>query len=464
MILVISVPPDGPSSTIERWNHDLHDLLESEKQSVPIVEDIPRRNLPTYTSSAKGPEPLSRTVTTGHITLRVALSSKSDPIIYEKMPLKYHIRLPDLRPPLRRDKPVRVALPFRTPRYIFPNVDRSFIFIPRAQRPNQQTTRKAFGSRRNSALGGSSYTPSIAMSRRSSIAREGIISPAGSSISKQPLGAPIGPSRPIVKLPAGSRIQGSMVNGIVHTGPTLAPTDGVSESIHPPPGKPTFQSPWTGQLPVHQPRPQKTVSVTTIESPSKDEIFIPQQHDNQPFHHQVPNHVNGIRPVQEHGGSYPQQGQIAFNTSQPTGTPTHLPENAVNAQPFQPDQPQYYYPAPYPMPEMMMYLGGDNQAAQYGTQPMMAPTMYMQPAPQGSYLIPVLNATNVPPMPPVAEAPLGTTAYESNGTVYFYDAAQYGDGAMSSAPYAPPDADSSGKGGEGVYYPQAPMNRYPPPQ
>lgn len=426
------------------------------------MEDIPRRNLPAYTTSAKGPEPLSRTVTIGHITLRVSLRGMSSPITYDKMPLKYHIRLPDLRPPLRRDKPVRVAIPLHTPRYIFPSVDRSFIFIPRAQRPNQQTSRKAFGSRRNSVLGGSSYTPSVAMSRRSSIAREGIMSPAASAISKPPLGAPIGPSRPIVKLPSGVRAQAPVLNGAIHTGPTLPPTDGVSEPMHPPPGKPTFQSQWTGQLPVHQPRPQKTVSVTTIESPSKDKMFTPHQHDHQPFHHQVPNHVNGVKSMQEYAGAYHSHGPASFHNTQPGGTPSHLPENAINAQPFQPDQPQIYYPAPYHMQEMMVYPSADNQNTQYGSQHMMGPPVYMQPAPHGSYLVPMLSATGMPPIQSVADAPLGTTAYESNGTVYFYDATPYGEGAVNNASFASPGHDGTVKSGEEVFYPQPPLDYYPP--
>ena len=437
----------GFLSTGERWNHDLHDLLESDianKQAPPIVEDIPRRNLPNYCTSAKGPEPLSRTVTVGHITLRVAIPGMARPITYDKMPLKYHIRLPDLRPPLRRDKPVRVSVPYQSPRYIFPSVDRSFIFIPRAQRPNQQGGRRPFGSRRNSGFGGSSYTPSIAMSRRSSIARDGIISPAASALSKAPFGVPAaGPSRPVVKLPAGARASGSLHNGFTHNVSLMAPTDGVVEPMYPPPGKPAFQSQWNGQIPVHQPRPQKTVSVTNIESPHKERLYPPHQHEHQPFHHQVPTQVNNGQPQPQAAGNFP-----------PNGTPSHLPDNAVSAQPFHPDQPSMYYSTPYSMQEMMYYPQTENATNSYTPQTMMPAPVYMQPTQHGSYLVPMLSPAPVPAMAPVVEAPQGTTAYEQNGTVYFYDASRYGNGGVNGAAYTTPGPSSA--------YPSAPINYYSP--
>ena len=454
----------GPSTTAERWNHDLHDLLENDashhKQPLPIVEDISRRNLPTNNSSAKGPEPLSRTVTLGHLTLRVSIPGMSSPIAYDKMPLKYHIRLPDLRPPLRRDKPVRVSLPPHTPRYIFPSIDRSFIFIPRAQRPNQQAGRRPFSSRRNSVFGGSSYTPSVAMSRRSSAAaRDGIISPATSSYSKAPFHAPPIPSRPVVNLPLHHRAAiPAHQYGMIYNGSHLAPTDGVSEAMHPPPGKPTFQSQWTGQLPVHQPRPQKTVSVTTIESPSKENLHAPQQQEQQPFHHQVPGHVNSTKP-QEFQPAYQPQGSWSYSGVPAPDTPANLPDGAVNAQPFQPDQGQMFYSGPYPMQEMMIYPSTDVQSTtQYTGQPMMAQPIYMQPTPQGSYLVPMVDPSAVPHMNSVGESPMGANAYESNGTVYFYDPSQYGNGTVANSGYTQHDPNNSEKNGNEVYYP---MDYYP---
>ena len=455
--------PSGTGSNNDRWNHDLHDLLESDvppKTGLPIVEDIQRRNLPLGTTS-KGPEPLSRTVTLGHVALRVSLPGMSQPIPYEKTPLRYHIRLPDLRPPLRRDKPVRVSLPFQPPRYIFPSVDRSFIFIPRAQRPNQQG-RRPFGSRRNSLFGGSSYSPSVAMSRRSSIVRDGVISPAASTITKPPFGAPMAPSRPIVKLPAGARPHIQMQNGYGHPAAMMgAPTDGVSEPMYPPPGKPTFQSQWNGAIPVHQPRPQKTVSVTNIESPSREreKLHAPHQHEHQPFYHQVPTHVNGTKNAVEQVASHVPYSANTLNGGQTVATPTNLPDNAVNAQPFQPDQPTIYYPAPY-----QVYYPSPDNSNPYVSQQMMAPPMYMQPTMQGSYLVPMLSPAPVTTMAPVAEPPQGTTAYEQNGTVYFYGLPQYGNGSqVNGSGYPVSGENAANSNGNEAFYP-APTNYYPQQQ
>jgi len=50
------------------------------------------------------------------------------------MPMKQYTALPSHRPPLRRDRPVRISLPDSPPRYIFPDVTRSYIYFPTALR------------------------------------------------------------------------------------------------------------------------------------------------------------------------------------------------------------------------------------------------------------------------------------------------------------------------------------------
>jgi len=147
------------------------------------------------TEAADRPYNFSTSKLLGRVQIRVLLpfSKAAGPL--PVVPVKQHTRLPDHRPPLRRDKPVRVSLPDRAPRYVFPSQDRSFIFIPRALRPNQQglgRPRNSFGhgpsSRRTSAYGGSAYSPSVAPSRRSSVARdnlrEQVFSPAGSTTAR----------------------------------------------------------------------------------------------------------------------------------------------------------------------------------------------------------------------------------------------------------------------------------------
>ena len=283
---------------------------------------------------------------------------------------KHYTLLPQHRPPLRRDKPVRISIPDEHPRYIFPSTERSFIFIPRAMRPNQQQFRgrgrgSFGGSRRTSMYGGSVYTPSIGMSRRPSIAASatgsGIQTPTGMQMPQYPMGM----QKPVVRMPT---------HGNYPYMPTMHNTEVFmgdhSAIIHSPPAT----------LPMHQPIPQKTVSIDTIESPSMN---VPQQQSQQPFHQQIPQHME----------------------SQAQQKMPHIPEGAVYAQPFQPYPPmpqQAYYGMPYPM---MQPADSVNYGMGMGG-PVMAPPQ--QPAASGS------EAQLQQPPP----------AYESNGMVYYYDPSQ----------------------------------------
>src|SRR5277367_63670 len=174
----------------------------------------------------RGPPPnrsLSTTRLIGNVQIRVFLYPMKEPIKLPATAVKQYTCLPDHRPPLRRDKPVRISLPDHPPRYIFPAVERSFIFIPRAMRPNQQgfgsrnRGRPGLGSisgysRRTSIYGGSvygsAYSPSVAMSRRSSLVyevpRDIVISPTGSTMSRPPIH--VDTSRPVVRLPPAGQV------------------------------------------------------------------------------------------------------------------------------------------------------------------------------------------------------------------------------------------------------------------
>lgn len=366
------------------------------------------------------------------------------PITFQNVPIKSHTRLPNHRPPLRRDKPVRISLPPSAPRYIFPTVERSFIFIPRALRPNQQGFGRGrgrfgsmggggFSSRRTSVYGGSVYSPSVAMSRRSSIARDNMVSPAGSIMSRN--GSFIDPSRPVVRLPPG---------GVrMPTGPAIiSPTNG----SYPLPQKPAFRENWAhGQLPMHQPRPQKNVNVAGIESPASMNFNPPQQQEQQPFHQQVPAHINGAGPSGEQPGFYQHTRQPSYPGQVSTGTPlSNIPERAIHAPAFQPFQPGFQPPAFVP------------QGYYYpptGPQPYMAPVPMFVPAAQQPYALPApapatapAPAVAPPPGPPAAAVPgpNNMLAYEQNGMTYYVDSTQL--------PYAPP-ADT--------YNP--PANTYNPP-
>lgn len=316
---------------------------------------------------------------------------------------KHYVLLPTHRPPLRRDKPVRISLPEIEPSYRFPSTERSFIFIPRALRPNQQgymrgRGRGSFqGSRRTSVLGGSSYTPSVAMSRKSSLGgvmRDNVRSPAGSSY-----GRPTGmdPVRPIVRLPSATPMMGSlhMPPMMLPAGPMPVPD--LQQFLPPPMNGATSHGVHTGAIPLHQPKPQKALSLTNIESPAALSVKAPQPQEEQPFHQQVPPYVqpDDTRPQQ------PGPANAAAG-----GAPTHIPEGAIYAQPFQPYPVmqgsmfypgQYINPVMYPAAEPLQGTGWGN-----GMFPGMMPG-HAAPTAQ----------TNTPHGAPVA--------HEQNGMVFYSD-------------------------------------------
>ncbi|KAI5298490.1 hypothetical protein KEM56_004009 [Ascosphaera pollenicola] len=116
-----------------------------------------RRAIPTAPTSTTPPcRQLSTTTTVGSITITVFLPGMEQPITFHDVPQKRYTNLPDHRPPLRRDKPVRIMLPgsgrtqglrgsYSGDRLIYPAADRSFIFIPRELRPNHRTMSTYFG-------------------------------------------------------------------------------------------------------------------------------------------------------------------------------------------------------------------------------------------------------------------------------------------------------------------------------
>lgn len=323
------------------------------------------------TKPTTGPKrSFSTTTVLGNVVVQVSFPGMPEKKILKDMVKTHYTLLPEHRPPLRRDKPVRISIPQEHPRYIFPSTDRSFIFIPRALRPNQQAFRgrrgrgSLGGSRRTSIYGGSNYAPSVAMSRKSSIAASG----SGSGV-HTPTGPPPIPmymtslSRPVVRMP---------MSGTPVYSNTISPNE-----PYPADNPAIIHSP-SATLPMHQPRPTKSVSVADIESPA---IKPPQQQSEQPFHQQVPQ--TAVFDAQS------QANQAA--------SLTHIPEGAVYAQPFQPYPmmpSQDYYGAAYPPPAMMM--GGDPVA--YGMQ--------------GQAFVPSQPDERMP------------VAHESNGMVYYYTTPQ----------------------------------------
>lgn len=480
-------PTDSP------WTHDMHEAVSSENRG---SRQTPNQYTPyngSVPQAPQGPAPnrsLSSTKHIGNVQIRVFLEHMKEPIKLPPTALKQYTRLPDHRPPLRRDKPVRISLPDHPPRYIFPAQERSFIFIPRAMRPNQQgfgsrsRGRSGLGSiggfsRRTSIFGGSmygsQYSPSVAMSRRSSLAyevpRDTLISPTGSAMSRPHM--VMDASRPVVRLPPSShqlhqqKGQGSVNGDGVYAIPSESSIENLPQpQTYPLPQKPTFRENRTTNIPMHQPRPQKSVSVADIESPANLSFNPPQQYQ-QPFHQQVPVQVNGngynqdahLRP-HSRNASYPSQAS--------TGTPlSQIPERAIHAQPFQPNpyqQQQGYYPQQFPM---MQSQQGFYYPQQFnnGMAPQ-APVFHPGQQQQASFSQP----TQQDPAAAQQNAPANLVAQEVNGMVYYYDATQIPAVATFPAYQAPPSYPMQPVGGvvgmggmitpspDGFYYPQPPQN------
>ncbi|KAI2625916.1 CASC3/Barentsz eIF4AIII binding-domain-containing protein [Hypoxylon sp. NC1633] len=470
------------------WAHDMHEIVTQpihvRQPRTSFTDDGPPNGdgvIPTCPPSATL---INRTMATekhvGNVQVRVYIPGTKEPIVFPGIQIRQYTKLPDHRPPLRRDKPVRISLPNFPPRYIFPATDRSFIFIPRAMRPNQRLRgkpRSGLGSiggysRRTSVFGGSvyagsAYTPSVALSRRSSIApdlgRDFLVSPTGSTMSRPPL--PYDAARPVVRLPPQGRteqqlpgIDGAPAEGFAGTGQPALNEFSLSQT-QPPTLKPSLQENRAVTIPMHQPRPQKTVSVAGIESPEMHH-HLSQQYQ-QAFHQQVPVQVSTSLGHESHARhpSYPSQHS--------TGTPlSQIPERAIHAAPFQPNQfaqhPQHPY---YPYHQLMQPQQG----------------YYYPPTQYPSSIAPPTNASTFVPRPQQAQSQgdaqtsqdnrqstpnSNLVAQEVNGMVYYYDASQLPPPMPTYTPYPAPQGYSipSGvvgmngvvnPGSDGYYYPQS---------
>lgn len=325
-------------------------------------------------------------------------------------------------------------------RQAFPHPTRSFVFIPRQMRPSQQGFHRGYQrsvggygySSRRTSMHGSMYSGSVAPSRRSSLAgvsRDRAFSPAGSFV-----GMP--PSRPVVRLPHGSQ---PLSAGSTPTGPLSGyhtPTGPHQLHTYPLPQVPLQMG--TPTTAVQQPQPQKkSLDITLLEQ--------------QPFHSQLPAHVNEPPPYQQQPlppQPYFSPGpQYQYPPPQPqAGTPlSGIPEQAVHAAAFQPPaygQPPYY--PQYPPQQGFGYSPGGPGA--YHPMP-----MYMMP-PAPGYMLP--HQTAPPPLETPISLPMtspdrppshatddqnqqssqsGMVAHESNGMVFYVPASE----AQSSEQYQP---------------------------
>lgn len=483
---LLNSQPLGPADS--PWAHDLHETI-AQPDIQPASEQVPPLGPSAHnpTSAVTKTQPpnrsFSRTLRIGNVQIRVLLEGMEDPIVFSAVPVNQHTRLPHHRPPLRRDKPVRISLPELPIRYIFPSMERSFIFIPRALRPNQQgfgrvRGRGSFGggysafgglsSRRTSAYAGSAYSPSVALSRRSSLARE---IPAESAVSSG-IGA-VQRMAPVVRLPPAAE-QNEPSSQQATAGLHAAPTVNLPQpSAYPLPQKPTFRENRPTTLPMQHPKPQRTLQVADIDSPATLEFDPPQQQQQLPFHQQVPTQMAG----QVYPADYQHSRQPSHPSQASVGTPLpQIPDRAIHAQPFQPypyHHPQSFYPQQFPPP--MYYYPPPDQVT--GAPSAAAPAFV--PGQQYHYPMPFATAPPQPqsqpqPQPPTESATQGAmVAQEINGMVYYLDPSQVAASVENTAPYPPagygmlPSGGVVGIGGmmtPPIYYPPPPPPAYYPQQ
>jgi hypothetical protein len=451
------VPPFA-EPTDQPWAHDLHDSVSTattrKSTATQTLLNAASAKVPTAlqpSSQAAPTRSFSTSVLLGKVPVIIHLPGMQERRTVQNVAKKKHTLLPQHRPPLRRDKPVRISLPNQQPRYIFPSTERSFIFIPRALRPNQQGFGRGRGrssfnaSRRTSVYGGSTHTPSVAMSRRSSLGAvlpaDGVRSPGGSA-----LALPVPPNyvaesgKPVVRFPPAAQPLGVLAspganhvqatpNVAVQVQPAILPNRGRQENV-------------PDALTMHQPQPQKTVSVVDIESPGTFHINPPAQQQEQPFHQQMPVPVNHQVYAGDGTGHNIRAGRVS-HISQPGGTPlSQIPERAIYAQPFQPfPVPSHapgYLPAAY-TPGAVFYPVTQGDMPGYGAgvmPPSLPPPPYLASVHPPPYMVPA--AAQPARSPADGNVPAGTVAHETNGMVYYFDSAQLT--PTSSAPYSAPFA------------------------
>lgn len=417
------------------------------------VTSNPPKPLATAPRSFPPNRSFSSTTLIGNVPVVVFLPGMKHPVSHATIPKRRHTRLPQHRPPLRRDKPVRISIPSHPPRYILPSTERSFIFIPRALRPNQQSFRGRgcggfFSGRHPNIYTHAGHSPNLTVNRRPSIGRvprEGFNQPIGPVYPRQTM-VSAESCKPMVQLPPvkpAGNMAGPPAAGQAPTQPRIPPPI----PLLPQPQNPVYRESQLAPIPMHQPRPQKTVSVADIESPANFPVNPPQPQQEQPFHQQVP---------MPSGPTYaPDSCLLSQSSYTPMSQLSHIPERAIHAQPFQPcgfQQPQGFYPVTYPSGAMFYPVSGMEYSPYIAAN---CPTPSV-PTFQSAQQIPYM----MPPPPTSVEQPSrpGTVAHEAGGTVYYYDTSQV---PVSGQFAYPPPMPNSETRAVGMMTSQTPTYYYP---
>ncbi|CUS08236.1 unnamed protein product [Tuber aestivum] len=490
-----------------QWQHDMHEEIHTDhRRSMPVHQSnhsfAPNNRL---RGNGDPPRSFGRTFYQGNVQIQVNLPGMKAPITFSEVPSKVYTRLPYHRPPLRRDKPVRIALPDAPVRYIYPSPTRSFIFIPRAMRPGGSgyirgggRGRGGFYSQGRSVYGGSNgYSPSVGMSRRSSLQFEHkpqftppmpapaqphqVAAPIAGHVessSRPSVGEEEAPAKPVVRLPVVPQQQPAQHQQQVHPQAMMPqqPPQAQTPKIvpqHPPPSYTPNPVAYrehraTPKIPMHQPRPQKAVNVAEIDSPAV--MHFPQSYSGHMYPENIP--TPGVSQ-----NMYAHSRQASF-PSQSSGTPlSHIPEAAVHARAFHPAYPPQpgYYPYPPPpqhVPPMHPIHGlppHHHDPRAFHPPPPYVPSG-PSPMPNGATnhyaIIPAQQQAPAPPVAVTTGPPTGPTtiAQESNGMVYYstWDPNQYytySTGGPTGYPGTPgmpitpaPDGSVNGAPGPGPVY------------
>ncbi|KAI5851854.1 CASC3/Barentsz eIF4AIII binding-domain-containing protein, partial [Tricharina praecox] len=424
-------PP--PPELAGEWLHDMHEQIETQVEQQQQQRPAPASAQSHQQQQNQGhnnnnnfaagrqrapdqPRSFGRTLHKGTVQIQVNLPGMKAPITFSEVPCKVYTRLPFHRPPLRRDKPVRIALPESPVRYIYPNVQRSFIFIPRAMRPGGSGyIRGAAGRGRGgysqggrSFYGGGStiYSPSVDMSRRSSLVYDTRHHTPAQAMHPQAGHAP--------------------TPRLATQQPPPSYTPSYTPAMIPAPYREARATP---KIPMYQPRPQKAVNVAEIDSPAV--MHFPSNYSGGIYTDHVP---SGTPPqhMQQHN-------RHPSYTSQAPGTPLSQIPEAVHARPFQPNpypqqqQPYYQqYPPPHaPQQNPMPHPQHAPMQPHHGVFHPPPPPYVAGPSPMPNgptnHYIPQSMQPHQPPPPlqqvpgPAPPGPSGPTtiAQESNGMVYY---------------------------------------------
>jgi len=494
----------SPEPVETTWKHDgFEELLAAERPKVdpqpPARPQPPPRQEPLRKAAPKNERPT--------IQIIVNLPGMKFPITFSEVPHRTHLRLPYHRPPLRRDKPVRISIPDQPIKYIYPHHNRSFVFIPRAMRPGGSgftgggtlpAVRRGGlhrGSTR-SIYAGSVATQSAAMSRRSSFQPDTTVQPASPAQAQAPTdpppppppenqGSPLTteqhesteepPVKPVVKLPPPTeplpKQLPDLSNQTNHVPSSPANKPAALITVKPPLSYPTPVPPihdarGTPVIPMHQPRPQKTVSVADIEAPASNMHYA--------INSYLPPHPHGYSDMVS-GTATPTHGYLSnvythsrhppYQSQPPTaGTPlSQLPDRAVHAQPFQPNcnsvpyAPMHYYPSPQAPTHVHPGHTHPHHASHTAMYHQSPPTYTASPQYIAS---PLPNGTPTAYHSVQVQQPQQTIAQESGGTVYFYDPSTYYAAYVAAqgtygAPLTPAPEQGMGvpNGGTVYYYP-----------